>query len=75
MFRSNKALKIGAAIVAVVMKRPSRGGVSCKIVPFDLGLAYVNNMAHNRVGYLLGTNSRSIFLTITLDYESLKHTN
>jgi len=48
-------------------------GLSWKLAPFDLGLAYVNNMAHNRVGNLFGMNSRSLFMTVTFDYRSFLH--
>jgi hypothetical protein len=48
-------------------------GLSWKLAPFDVGLAYVNNMAHNRVGNVFGANSRSLFATLTLDYGSLLH--
>jgi len=48
-------------------------GLSWKLAPFDVGLAYVNNMAHNRVGNLFGTNSNSLFATVTLDYGSFLH--
>jgi hypothetical protein len=45
-------------------------GLSAKLAPFDIGLAYVNNMAHARVGDLFGKNSNSLFLTVALDYRS-----
>jgi hypothetical protein len=48
-------------------------GLSLKLAPFDIGVAYVNNMAHNRVGNVFGMNSRSLFMTVTLDYWSLLH--
>ena len=47
--------------------------VAVGLAPFDIGLAYVNNMAHNRVGEVFGKNSNSLFATITLDYGSLLH--
>ena len=43
-------------------------GLSAKFAPFDLGLAYVSNMAHARVGDLFGKNSNSLFLTFGVDY-------
>jgi hypothetical protein len=46
-------------------------GLSAKFAPFDLGLAYVSNMAHARVGDLFGKSSNSLFLTLSLDYQSL----
>ena len=46
-------------------------GLTWKQAPFDFGMAYVNNMAHNRVGDVFGMNSRSVFATVTLDYRSL----
>jgi hypothetical protein len=48
-------------------------GLSWKLAPFDVGLAYVNNMAHNRVGDLFGKHSNSVFATVTLDYGSWLH--
>jgi hypothetical protein len=45
-------------------------GFTAKFAPFDLGLAYVSNMAHARVGDLFGKNSNSLFLTLGLDYQS-----
>lgn len=45
-------------------------GLTWKLAPFDIGLAYVNNMAHNRVGDVFGKNSNSLFATVTLDYRS-----
>jgi hypothetical protein len=45
-------------------------GLSAKFALFDIGLAYVNNMAHARVGDLFGKNSNSLFLTVGLDYRS-----
>jgi hypothetical protein len=47
--------------------------IAVGLAPFDIGLAYVNNMAHNRVGEVFGKNSNSLFATITLDYGSLLH--
>jgi hypothetical protein len=48
-------------------------GFTWKLAPFDLGAAYVNNMAHSRVGNLFGVNSRSLMMTIGLDYHALIH--
>jgi hypothetical protein len=48
-------------------------GLSWKLAPVDIGLAYVNNMAHNRVGDLFGSDSRSLFATVTFDYGSFLH--
>jgi hypothetical protein len=48
-------------------------GLSWKLAPFDFGVAYVSNMAHNRVGDVFGKNSNSLFATVTLDYGSLIH--
>lgn len=48
-------------------------GLSWKLTPIDLGLAYVSNMAHNRVGNVFGQNSNSLFATVTLDYGYLIH--
>lgn len=48
-------------------------GLSWKLPPFDVGLAYVSNMAHNRSGDVFGKNSNSLFATVTLDYAYLTH--
>lgn len=48
-------------------------GLSWKLAPFDFGMAYVSNMAHNRVGDVFGRNSNSLFATVTLDYGYLLH--
>jgi hypothetical protein len=45
-------------------------GLSSKFAPFDFGLAYVNNMAHARVGNLFGENSSTLMLTVGVDYGS-----
>jgi hypothetical protein len=49
-------------------------GFSAKLRPFDLGVAYVSDMAHSRVGNLFGTSSRSLMLTLGLDYRALART-
>jgi hypothetical protein len=46
-------------------------GLSVKIPPFNLDVAYVRNMARARVGELFGTESNSILATFTLDYAAL----
>ena len=46
-------------------------GLSAKFAPFNIDVAYVRNMARNRVGELFGTRSNSILATFTLDYKSL----
>jgi hypothetical protein len=46
-------------------------GPSFKHAPFSVDLAYVDNMARSRVGELFGINSRSILMTVTIDYRSL----
>ena len=48
-------------------------GFSLKVAPFDLAVAYVNNMAQARVGDVFGLNSRSLVVTFTLDYRALTH--
>jgi hypothetical protein len=50
-------------------------GLSAKFSPFDIGLAYVNNMGHARVGDLFGVNSSSVMLTVGLDYRTLLGTH
>ena len=47
-------------------------GLSAKFAPFKLDVAYVRNMARNRVGELFGTRSNSILATFTLDYNALR---
>jgi hypothetical protein len=46
-------------------------GISLKYALFNLDVAYVDNMAHSRVGNLFGANSRSFLMTFTLDYRAL----
>lgn len=46
-------------------------GLSYKLAPFNLDIAYVHNMAHARVGDLFGTESNSVIATLTFDYRSL----
>lgn len=46
-------------------------GLSLKIAPFNLDVAYVRNMARARVGELFGTRSNSILAAFTLDYRKL----
>ena len=47
-------------------------GLSARLPPFNLDVAYVRNMARNRVGELFGTRADSILATFTLDYDSLR---
>jgi len=47
-------------------------GLSARFPPFKLDIAYVRNMARNRVGELFGTRSNSILATFTLDYDALR---
>lgn len=47
-------------------------GLSAKLPPFNIDVAYVRNMARNRVGQLFGSRANSILATFTLDYESLR---
>ena len=47
-------------------------GLSAKFAPFNLDVAYVRNMARNRVGELFGTRANSILATLTLDYDALR---
>jgi len=46
-------------------------GLSVKIQPFKLDIAYVRNMARSRVGELFGTESNSILMTFTMDYGAM----
>jgi hypothetical protein len=47
-------------------------GLSVKIPPFNLDVAYVRNMARARQGELFGTESNSILATFTLDYGAIR---
>jgi hypothetical protein len=46
-------------------------GLSVKIPPLNLDVAYVRNMARARQGELFGTESNSILATFTLDYGAI----
>ena len=46
-------------------------GLSLKIPPFNLDVAYVRNMARSRVDELFGTESNSILATFTVDYGAI----
>ena len=50
-------------------------GLSVKVKPFNLDIAYVRNMARSRVGELFGTESNSILATFTLDYGAIHSGN
>src|SRR6266853_165998 len=45
-------------------------GLSVRLPPCNLDVAYVRNMARSRVGELFGTRSNSILATFTLDYDA-----
>lgn len=45
-------------------------GLSARFSPFNIDIAYVRNMARDRVGELFGKRSNSIVATFTLDYEA-----
>ncbi len=47
-------------------------GLSVKLAPFNLDVAYVRNMARSRVGELFGTRSNSILATFTVDYDAIR---
>ena len=47
-------------------------GLSVKIQPFKLDVAYVRNMARSRVDELFGTESNSVLATLTLDYGAIQ---
>jgi hypothetical protein len=46
-------------------------GLSVKVPPFNLDIAYVRNMARSRVDELFGTESNSILATLTIDYGAI----
>jgi hypothetical protein len=46
-------------------------GLSVKVPPFNLDIAYVRNMARSRVDELFGTESNSILATLTVDYGAI----
>ena len=50
-------------------------GFSAKFPPFNIDVAYVRNMARNRVGELFGARADSILATFTLDYQSLRRSH
>jgi hypothetical protein len=47
-------------------------GVSVKLPPVNLDIAYVRNMARARVDDLFGARSNSILVTFTVDYDALR---
>jgi len=48
-------------------------GLSVKLPPVNLDIAYVRNMARSRVDELFGTESNSILATFTVDYGAIHH--
>ena len=46
-------------------------GLSLKLKPFNLDIAYVRNMARARVGELFGDRSNSIIATFSVNYREL----
>ena len=46
-------------------------GLSLKVPPFNLDIAYVRNMARSRVDELFGTESNSILVTFAIDYGAI----
>jgi hypothetical protein len=49
------------------------GGVSIKVMPVNLDVAYLYNLGAARIGTLFGTESHSVLATLTLDYGWLYH--
>lgn len=47
-------------------------GLSVKLPPFNMDVAYVRNMARSRVGELFGTRSDSVLATFTVDYDAIR---
>lgn len=47
-------------------------GLSVRLRPCNLDVAYVRNMARRRVGELFGTRSNSILATFTVDYDAIR---
>ena len=47
-------------------------GLSVKLPPFNVDIAYVRNMARSRVDELFGTESNSILVTFTVDYGAIR---
>ena len=47
-------------------------GLSVRLAPFNMDVAYVRNMAHSRVGELFGARSDSVLATFTVDYEAIR---
>ena len=61
LFTHRLTLRIG------VDETSPTAGLSLKIPPFNLDIAYVRNIARSRVDELFGTESNSILATFTLD--------
>ncbi len=49
------------------------GGMSFKMGPVNLDVAYLYNLGQARIGALFGNHSHSVLATLTLDYGSLVH--
>ena len=47
-------------------------GLSVKLPPFNMDVAYVRNMARSRGGELFGTRSNSVLATFTVDYDAIR---
>ena len=65
LFSRHLTLRIG------VDETSPTAGLSVKIPPFNLDIAYVRNMARSRVDELFGTESNSILATFTVDYGAI----
>jgi hypothetical protein len=48
-------------------------GISLRLSPIVIDLAYVHNLAKERVGTIFGTNSHSILSTLLFDFGNFRH--
>jgi hypothetical protein len=47
------------------------GGLSVKIAPINVDVAYLYNLGRARIGTIFGEQSHSVLVTVTLDYRAL----
>ncbi len=48
-------------------------GVTVKLPPFNIDVAYLHDLGLARIGTLFGEHSNSVLVTMTLDYAALRH--
>jgi hypothetical protein len=49
------------------------GGISLRFIPFAMDIAYVHDLAKERVGTVFGNNSNSILSTFVFDFGNFRH--